>query len=61
MLGFSSEDVSPAAPLRLWLLLCLRLRGARQHGQGGEDNTGGKSAEDGTEKAAHDRGPRIVF
>jgi hypothetical protein len=38
--------------LRLWLLICLRLRGA-----GGEDNTGGKSAEDGVEVTAHDRGP----
>jgi hypothetical protein len=31
------------------LLLCLRLRGTRQHGQGGEDNTGGESAEDASE------------
>ena len=43
--------------LRLWLLLCLRLRGTCQKGQGGEDNTGGESAEDGVEITAHDRGP----
>ena len=33
---------------RLWLLLCLRLRGTRQNGQGGEDRPGGESAQDRT-------------
>ena len=43
--------------LRLGLFFCLRLRGACQHGQGGEDRPGGEPTEDGTEITAHDRGP----
>jgi hypothetical protein len=35
--------------LRLRFLLCLSLSGACQHGHACEDQTGGKSAEDGTE------------
>jgi hypothetical protein len=39
----------PDGCLRLWLLLCLSLSGACQHGQGGQDRPGGESDEDGTE------------
>jgi hypothetical protein len=39
----------PDGCLRLWLLLCLRLRGACQQGQGCQHRSSGESAEDGVE------------